>query len=244
MKETSTLQVQETKIKALLFGKSGTGKTSTALTLKPESTLILSAESGLLPLTGKPFTVWVMESYDDLAAAFLRLKEKEYLDKFKVIFIDSLTEINELAKEKIVKIDRPGMKGKDIGKVYDDLMTMQDYQLLQTRMTRMIRAFRDLPYHVIFTCLEDNVKDEKSGEVTVAPSINGKLAVNVAGYFDEVFRMVTKDNGDKVDRFFITVKMEKGIAKDRSGALNAFEEPSWKVVFNKIFAKFKVKEEK
>jgi phage nucleotide-binding protein len=243
MKETNTNQLQGAKIKALLYGKSGTGKTSTALTLKPETTLILSAESGLLPLAGKPFTVWEMETFSDLGASYKRLLTPKVQKQFKVVFIDSLTEINELAKEKIVKVDRPKL-GKDLGKVYDDLMTMQDYQLLQTRMTRMIRAYRDLPFHVIITCLEDNIKDERTGAISVVPSINGKLATNVAAYFDEVFRMVTKDSKDQVDYFFITAKMENAIAKDRSGALKPFEEASWKTVFQKIFKKFKVKEEK
>ena len=243
MRETNTSQVQEAKIKALLYGKSGTGKTYSVLSLKPETTLILSAESGLLSLAGKSFTVWEIEAYDDMMEAFKKLQSPECQKQFKVIFIDSLTEINELAKEKIVKVDRPGL-GKDLGKVYDDLMTMQDYQLLQTRMTRMIRAFRDLPYHVIFTCLEDNVKDERTGAISVVPSINGKLASNVAAYFDEVFRMTTKDDKDKVDYFFVTAKMENAIGKDRSGALKTFEEASWSVVFNKIFKKFKAKEEK
>jgi hypothetical protein len=244
MKETTTTNVQAFYVKALLYGLSGKGKTSTALTLKPETTLILSAESGLLPLAGKPFTVWEIETYDDMMAAYKRLLEPENQEKYKVIFIDSLTEINELAKEKIVKIDRPNLKGPDIGKVYDDLMTMQDYGLLSTRMTRLIRAFRDLPYHIIVTCLEAQTKDERTGEITMAPSVNGKLSINIAGYYDEVFRMVTKEDGDKLDRFFVTCSMEKAIGKDRSGALAPYEQASWAVVFKKIFAKFKIKEEK
>jgi len=244
MKEGTTNNVQDFKIKALLYGLSGRGKTSTALTLKPETTLVISAESGLLPLAGKPYTVWEIESWDDMMAAFKRLDSDECKGKFKVIFIDSLTEINELAKEKIVKIDRPNLKGPDIGKVYDDLMTMQDYGLLSTRMTRMIRAFRDLPYHIIVTCLEAQTKDERTGEVTVAPSVNGKLSINIAGYYDEVFRMVTKEDGDKLDYFFVTGAVEKAIAKDRSGALALYEPASWKTVFGKIFKKFGNKEEK
>jgi len=243
MKETNTSQVQDTKVKALLYGKSGTGKTYSALTLKPETTLIMSAESGLLPLAGKAYTVWEIEAYDDMMEAFKKLQSPECQKQFKVVFIDSLTEINELAKEKIVKIDRPGL-GKDIGKVYDDLMTMQDYQLLQTRMTRLIRAFRDLPYHVIFTCLENQDKDERTGAITMTPSVNGKLAINIAGYFDEVFRMVTKDVDGKIDRYFITAKFEQAIAKDRSGVLELREQPSWTVIFNKIFKRFKTKEGK
>jgi len=243
MKETNTSQLQDAKIKALLYGKSGTGKTSTALTLKPSTTLILSAESGLLPLAGKDYAVWEIESFDDMGESYKRLLNPELQSKFKVIFVDSLSEINELCKEKIVKIDRPGL-GKDLGKSYDDLLQMQDYQLLQVRMTRMIRAFRDLPFHIIFTALEDNIKDERTGEIQVVPSINGKLATNVAGFFDEVFRQSTKEIDGKLQYLFTTGKVEKAIAKDRSGALNLYEEASWKTVFEKIFKKFKVKEEK
>jgi phage nucleotide-binding protein len=243
VKELNTANVTEQKIKALLYGKSGTGKTYSALTLKPETTLILSAESGLLPLAGKKFTVWEIEEFDDMAAAYKRLSTAECQAQYKVVFIDSLSEINELCKDKIIKIDRPNM-GKDTGKVYTDLLTLPDYQLLQTRMVRMVRAFRDLPYHVIFTALEDSQKNEKTGEITVVPSINGKLATNIAGFFDLVIHMHIKDNGDQVDRFFVTGSMEKAIAKDRSGALELFEQPSWKTVFGKIFKKFGNKEEK
>ncbi len=238
MKESTTVNPQAFFFKALVFGLTGKGKTSTAKTLNAETTLILSAESGLLPLAGMNYTVWEMETYDDLMDAYKRLLSPECQKKYKTVFIDSLTEINELAKEKIVKVDRPGL-GKDIGKVYDDLMTMQDYQLLSTRMTRLIRAYRDLPYHVIFTCLETQTKDEKTGEVFITPSINGKLAFNIPGYFDFVFRMVTKQDGDKLDYFFVTGSTEKAIGKDRSGVLGLYEPASWAVVFRKVFGKKK-----
>jgi phage nucleotide-binding protein len=238
MKESTTANPQAFYFKALVFGQSGKGKTSTAKTLNADTTLILSAESGLLPLAGMNYTVWEIETYDDLMAAFRKLESDECKAKYKVIFIDSLTEINELAKEKIVKVDRPGL-GKDIGKVYDDLMTMQDYQLLSTRMTRLIRAYRDLPYHVIFTCLESQTKDEKTGDVFITPSINGKLAFNIPGYFDFVFRMITKQDEDVLDYFFVTGSTEKAIGKDRSGSLKLYEPASWAVVFKKVFAKKK-----
>ena len=242
MKKTSTERVTVDRVKCLVYGKSGVGKTSTALTLDPKTTLIISAESGLLPLRGCQIEVWEMEGWEDVQNSYMELLKEENQRRFKTIFIDSLTEINEQAKEQIVKKDRPALKGQDIGKVYDDLMTMQDYGLLATRMTRMIRAFRDLPYNIVFTCLEDSVKDELTGAISMAPSINGKLAVNIAGYFDEVFRMVTKETDDKASRWFLTEKSEKWIAKDRSGRLDRMEVPDWGVVFGKISEKIKAAE--
>jgi energy-coupling factor transporter ATP-binding protein EcfA2 len=244
MKESTTANVQESKIKALVFGPTGSGKTSTALTLKPETTLIISAESGLLPLAGKPFTVWEIEQFSEMMeVVYMRLLDPEMQKKFKVIFVDSLTEINELAKDRILTVDRPGLK-KDIGKVYEELLMLQDYQLLSTKLIGMIRAFRDLPYHIIFTCMEAQSKNEKTGEVFVTPSVNGKLAMNLGGYFDEVFRMKVKQIGDKMEYYFVTGLTEGAIGKDRSGALNLYEPASWSVVFKKIFNKFDIKEGK
>jgi len=239
MKETNTKEMQgEIKIKALLYGKPKTGKTFSALSLNPETTLILSAESGILPikLSGKNYTVWEIKTFADMVESYKQLLLPENQKRFKVIFIDSLTEINELAKDQILKSSGPG---KD-----KEMMTLQDYGLLLTHMIGLVRKYRDLPYHVIFTALEENYKDEQTGAVSFVCSLNGKFAVNIAGYFDEVFRMITKEEDGAINRYFFTAKIEKTITGDRSGALETFEQPSWKIVFEKIFKKFKVKEEK
>jgi len=233
MKKTSTEDLRILKIKAIIYGKAGVGKTYTARSLDSKKTLIISAESGLLPLRGMKFEVWEPESWNEMGHILLELKKPENENRFDNVFIDSLTELNEMAKEQIVKKDRPAL-GKDLGKVYDDLMTQQDWGLLATRMTRFIRAYRDLSYNVIFTCLEDTHKNDMTGELTFTPSINGKLALNINGYFDEVFRLLTREEDDKINRYFLTAKTEKSIAKDRSGALNRFEHADWKTVFGKI----------
>jgi len=167
--------------------------------------------------------------------AYKKLILPENLKKYDTIFIDSLTEIDELAKEQIVKQDRPNLKGKDIGKVYDDMMTLQDYGLLATRMTRFIRAYRDLEYNIIFTSLELEKKNEITGSITLVPSISGRLSLNLAGYFDEVFHMITKKEPDnKVGRYFITANIENTIAKDRAGVLELMELPDWTKIITKI----------
>ena len=217
------------------------GKTYTAGTLNPKTTLIITSEKGLLTLAGKNLVVWEAESWRDLETIYQELLKPENERQFKTIFVDSLTEINELCKDHIVKIERPAIK-IDLGKVYQDLMTMQDYGLLQTKMTRFIRSYRDLNYHVIFTALENQEKDEKTGSITITPSLNGKLQLNIAGFFDEVFRLVTSDEGEKISRYFVTDAGEKAIAKDRAGVLETLEKPDWSYVFKKIFTKFNTKE--
>ncbi len=244
MKVKSTKNLEMFRVKALIYGMSGVGKTFSASTLDPKKTLILSAESGLLSLRGRDIDVWEIETWVDLMEAYKQLILPENTEKYDTIFIDSLTEIDEIAKEQIVKQDRPNLKGKDIGKIYDDMMTQQDYGLLATRMTRFIRAYRDLDYNIIFTALELDKKNDITGAVKLVPSISGRLSLNLSGYFDEVFHMITKKEIDnKVGRYFITANIESTIAKDVSGALDLMELPDWNAIFKKIKTS-KIKEEK
>lgn len=243
LKQFNTNEIQETKIKILIYGKSGVGKTSSVLSLKPENTLIISDESGLLALAGKSFDVWRVDNWDDLHKIYADLLKPENQTKYKTIMLDSLTELNEMCKDQIVKKDRPE-KGINPGKVYDEMMTMADYGLLQTRMMRFIRSFRDLPYHVIMTCLEDSQKDETTGATQITPSLNGKLASNVSAYFDEVFWMITKEEDQKIVRYFVTGKVPKALAKDRSGSLELYEPANLSVIFKKILSVFKKADKK
>jgi len=235
MKITNTKDVEMVKVKAIVYGKSGVGKTYSAKTLNEETTLIVSAESGILALHDTQFDVCKIDQWPDVNELFHLLSSDEYQKKYKCVFIDSLTELNEKCKEHIVRVERPAIK-TDLGKVYEDLMTMQDYQLLQEKIKRFVRAFRDLPYHIFFTCLEDNSKNEKTGEIEFVPSLNGKMSTHIAAYFDEVFRLITKNEGDSIGRYFVTDKVEGMICKDRSGKLDTYEPASWSVVMKKILS--------
>ncbi len=235
MKKSNTENVELLKIKALIYGGSGVGKTYTARTLPEKKTRIISAESGLLSLSGTNIDVVELENWNDLKELYSEFMTEEHQKKYDFIFIDSLTEINEMCKEHIVKVERPAVRGK-VGKIYDDILDMQDWGLVHTKMSRMIRMFRDLPYNIIFTCLEDEKKDERTGAVTVLPSLNGKLQTNIAQYFDMVFRLISEDDKaeNKTYRNFLTEKTEKSLAKDRSGVLDRLELPNWEKVISKI----------
>lgn len=245
MKITSTKTREMKFVKAVVYGETGAGKTYSALSLPPEKTLIIANEKGLLPLAGKDYTVWEIEGWDDLQQAYQELLKPETSERFKIVFIDSLTEINEMCKEHIVKKERPAKK-IEIGKVYDDLLTQQDYQLLDAKMRRMIRSFGNLNYHLIFTALENNEKDEQTGAIMFVPSLNGKLALQLGAYFDEVFRLITKEEekGKPHARYLMTGKTDKTKTKDRSGVLEFLEPVDWTSIIARIMAKYEKEETK
>ena len=64
IKKTTTNNIELFNVKALLYGKPGTGKTHSALTLNPERTLVISAEGGLLPLAGTKIDVIELKKWN------------------------------------------------------------------------------------------------------------------------------------------------------------------------------------
>jgi len=238
VKLTNTNDIKQLNIKALIYGKSGAGKTSSAKTLPVDRTFIISAESGLLPLKDMGFKVAELESWADMNEVYTYLTTDGYKEKYDYIFIDSLTEINEICKDNIVKKERPEKRG-NVGKVYDDILDMNDWGLLYAKMSRVIRAFRDLPYNIVFTCLEYSNKNERTGAIEYLPALNGQLRDNIGQYFDEVFHIRSDEKSGGGDnktspRFFLTDKTDEYLAKDRSGMLDKIEVADLSKVINKI----------
>lgn len=240
----STKDVESFNIRALIYGVSGIGKTSTALTLNPKETLIIDVEGGLLPLRGQDFDVVTVNSWDELLDVWMELRSQEK-SKYKTIFIDSLTEIAELAKIHIVTVERPDVRGK-IDKIYNEQLDIKDWSLYTDKMRKMVRCFRDLEYNVIFTSLEETEKDEKTGALMFYPSLPGKKFAHqsLPGFFDEVFRLISVDAEGKTERYFLTEVTERSFGKDRSGTLDRLEPLNWSNVFKKIKSKKENKEKK
>lgn len=219
--------VEDTGLKILVHGQAGSGKTVFCAT-SGEPTLIISAEAGLLSIKDAPDYIETVsiESIDDLeeiAAAFAEGAKE--LDKYKWICLDSVSEIAEkvLANEKEINKD-----------------ARQAYGNLSDRMFKILRFFRDLPNrNVVMTCKQERHVDDDIGVASYVPSLPGKTLTNGISYlFDEVFAIrVEKDEEGENYHILQCHKDRKYEAKDRSGELDNFEDPSLKRVAAKILGK-------
>jgi len=229
MKIQSTKEFKSGRVTALIYGVSGIGKTTLASTLK-ESTLIISAEGGLLSLGDFDIDSIDITKGDDgeiLSAQFKLiyldkvlglLESEEYRSKYKNIFIDSLTEIAQITVEECQR-QHPDRKN-----------AMVLWGQYSKEMKERIKKFRDLShYNVIFTALEKVTTDEVSRRFKV-PDMSGAIASQVGQYFDEVFhyRIVEEK------RVLVTEPIDNALAKDRSGTLQKIEGPDLQNIFNKI----------
>ena len=221
MKITNTKDVTTNRFIGLIVGRSGCGKTYQCRYLDEDTTLILSAESGLLCLKGTKFDVVNIKTMDELTEAYLNLSKGT---KYKTIFIDSLTEIAEVCLKNIkARASKDDLKNGF--KVYGDY---------GDQLGALIKAFRDLDqYSVIMTCLTADVKDGL--EIRKEYNFPGeKVKNNIKSWMDEVLHLEVKEVDGVKKRYFVTDDLISPLAKDRSGTLDQYEEANIGNVMKKV----------
>lgn len=230
MKIQNTKDVHQSNIKCLVYGISGIGKTSLAKTLEIPA-LIISAESGLASLHGTNIDyvditqdedgklLSAKQRLENLGNIYKLLQLDEYKSKYRIIFIDSLTEIADTMVAHLAEVHTDA---KDTFKMWGEYTK---------KMINIIRSFRDLPhYHVVFTCLESETQDD-SKLIHYHPAMSGsKVKETLVPMFDEVFRYAVVEDKRKL----ITTATRSSVAKDRSGKLTQLEEPNLQVILDKI----------
>jgi hypothetical protein len=234
-------------IKAAIFGKSGVGKTSLLWTLNPESTLFFDLEAGDLSIEGwggdairprtweecRDFAVFIggpnpairdgcpysQRHYDEAVAKF---GDPRALDKYKSIFVDSITVAGRLcfqwAKEQpeafSEKTGKPDVRGA--------------YGLHGREMIGWITHLQHTrAKDMFFVGILDEKLDDFNRKI-FAPQIDGaKTGLELPGIVDEVITMTEMADAEKnLHRVFVcqTLNPWGYPAKDRSGRLDLVEE--------------------
>lgn len=218
---TTTAQAAQLHgVKVLCYGKAGTGKTTLCATAP--NPIILSAEAGLLSLRGYTIPVIEIKTIEDLQDAYQWVTESDEAKNFETICLDSLSEIAE------VVLSNAKRTAKDPRQAYGELIE---------RMGTTARSFRDLSgKHVYMSAKQEVIKDETAGTTAYGPSMPGsKLGGQLPYLFDEVFRLCIGRTPDGMEYRYLQTRPDfQSDAKDRSGALEAMEQPDLSIIINKI----------
>lgn len=153
----------------------------------------------------------------------LRLNPNEPV-LYRTAVVDSITEVQKYAMYHIL--------GVDLNTVSLDneiaIPQLQHWGKSSEMIRMLIRMFRDLKMHTIFCALDQTVKDEKDGSVSILPSLPGKLAQEICGFLDIVAYMLVKpvaaQNGAApgVQRYMQVQPSGKINAKSRYRALGTY----------------------
>lgn len=214
----------------LVYGDSGTGKTTLAGSadevpaMRP--VLFIDIEGG---------TESLKHSYPDVETVRVQTwKEMQRVydalfqggHGYNTVVLDSLTEIQKFSMYNIMNELIMSHPERD-----EEVPSMREWGKNLEQIRRMVRGFRDLEMHTIFTALAAEDKNQKTGLTTVRPSLSGKMAGEVAAFLDVVVYQYVKQQGDGEDmqyiRYLLTQKTDTHVAKDRTGKLpQVIEQPT------------------
>lgn len=231
MKALSIAGQDHTWIKALIYGKPGTGKTTFGVTA-PKPLILLSERQALTHVRHAAQRIGAadvqvlymerMSDYRDVLRTLVigthnpaarsgpftvRNAQGDTIYEAptwpETIVLDSLTDACRLVDEEIQREARP-KKGKD----GLDVMPERYWQALGDRCEKLIRAFRDVDFHVLFLCLEDDKVQGEGDEAEriVVPSLPMRklpamvaAAVNVVGIMARRIQQARGEAGQPSD---------------------------------------------
>lgn len=224
-------------INLLVYGPPGAGKThlcGTAEELGP--TLFLDVEGGVTTIRHRNIDVVPIRSMKEIEDTYNRIFKtiKDGKIYYSVICIDSLTELADLDMRTIMK----QAYNKNPETVDIDVASPREWGKTRNHIRTIVRAFRDLPCHVIYTASLGEKTEEKA-PTQFYPGFSGKLRTEVPGFMDIVGYLWPdiELGGDTVTRKLQVTGTRRVVAKDRTNALGGIvENPTvpmmWEMIQN------------
>lgn len=211
-------------INLLVYGDPGVGKTwlmgSAIHSPLTSPVLIFDVEGGMTTLKHLPgIDVIPVRSMKELTDNYNRLYNsiKNGSMYYKTVGIDSLTELADLDIKSIMK----DAYTQSPDKIDPDVPDQRGWGKSRNHIRTIVRAFRDLPCHVIYTASAAS-QQEQDQPTKVFPGFAGKLRTEVPGFMDIVAYYFNEVDPvrEVITRKFQVQGTRRVIAKDRTNSLN------------------------
>jgi len=189
--------IKPNKLKCIIYGQSGTGKTEFACTFPHP--FVIDLDNGMLSQMGKDVEYETVRTYEDFMSTITAV-EKD--DKYETIIIDSVTMLQELIQETILRLNNK--KSMDI---HCHMVLVDMFQQIFVGLTYKNK-------HVIVTAHEQLIQDDITGAIRILPLIVGKKLPNqLPLFFDEVYRAEVNKNVEKGETTYEYILNTRATAK-------------------------------
>lgn len=236
------------RVFALVYGGSGTGKTHLIGTLGELGyTLVVDIDKGYKTIVYAPdipqkakdnIVVCTFDQFEDLDKLYKLIDKNSPAEWSKVlgieidrpfewIALDTWSEIQWYMLQKLRKNESLAVPaGKDID--FRKNLQIQHWGALTDLNKLAVEALRDTKPNIVFTMQEKVDKNELTSETIKGPAIHGKLTMEMPAYFDIVIHTYTDITG----KFCATtLPKQKWPAKTRLGVGKDLVNPTAKQFF-------------
>lgn len=227
-----------------VHGNPGTGKTRFAGTFPKPVVIALDPGHSVLRQLPNATDIQIVQIRDkvDAAGNITRSVLQQVWDVFKwlqkgdhdreTVVIDSGTELHKAILDAVMRKPRQRQA--------PTIPSTDDYIEVAAKMKSLIRYFRDLPMHVVWTAHSKEITEKGGGVIGIKPDLSDKLVNELSGACDVMLysMVVEQDAGEGQTRTWYlgqTVPLDGVVAKDRSDRLR---KPACILHFDKIAEAF------
>lgn len=197
-------------LKGLIHAPPGAGKTvlmgTAQLDERTSPFLVLDFEGGVESLSGLDIDVAPIRSWEDYNEVYELLASGDH--NYKGCGIDSISETHKFALLDILRDQGPSRNDPQ-------LLEQRDYGKATVQMRQLLRAFRDLPMHVIFSAHTKELEIPREGRVRV-PDLAGQMAEEVAGLMSVVGYLAQFEEEGELHRTLLLHGFQKFRIKART----------------------------
>lgn len=238
--QAQEVRVTDLHFLMLIYGDSGAGKTHFACQA-PDVVVVLAEPQGFATIHDANPKATIVGSPDETVGhprcktfqevrTFFEAASKGKLPKWvKTIVIDSLTEVQQLMIDEIVKKKRQAVPqvaakpGEEKPKGPAPEMTKQDWSTLSVNFRNFMRMLRGLPYNIICLCLPEQDIDEETGKRTVVPKLSGGMKSAIPAYFNIVGYIYKQMTPNGMQRAVMLDSDAKYLTKSYGGLVGVVE---------------------
>lgn len=234
-REPQPLTLDRERLRAVIFGNTGVGKTTLATTFPRP--FIVDCEGGLISvaLDHVEATVYEPTGYRDMEALYFWLKENTA--NFDTVIIDTLDGLVRTLLNEVVDQGR----GKASGFITEIVPEQAEYLVVQRQIERILHQYRMLGKHIVCTVAVD---DSLKRRPALSPGLL-KIVDRWSSLTGDLVKAVLKD-GEPEQRVLVVEQSTKRDAKSRFAKVIGepyLVSPTFQTIWSPIEAAYKREEQ-